>query len=85
METVKICSLLHDMQKILVWMGPYFFFSMLYVIFEIANPNQQALVRISVLWGTWCSWLSRSLSMIMYLREVLGSIPNVSILFLQHD
>ena len=27
--------------------------------------------------GTWCSWLSRSLSM----REVLGSIPNVSILF----
>ena len=24
--------------------------------------------------GTWCSWLSRSLSM----REVLGSIPNVS-------
>jgi hypothetical protein len=28
--------------------------------------------------GTWCSWLSRSLSM----REVLGSIPNVSISFL---
>ena len=30
--------------------------------------------RVKDVKGTWCSWLSRSLSM----REVLGSIPNVS-------
>ena len=41
------------------------------------------MVGQSVTQGTWCSWLSRSLSMSIspLLREVLGSIPNVSILF----
>ena len=52
-------------------------------------PNLQAIVLFDSLAvdslvnkGTWCSWLSRSLSMYNHhLREVLGSIPNVSIFY----
>ena len=32
--------------------------------------------------GTWCSWLSHPLSILLCLRGVPGSIPGVSIAFL---
>ena len=46
---------------------------------QVVITTGKALPNL-IIEGTWCSWLSRSLSTLQGdLREVLGSIPNASI------
>jgi len=43
------------------------------------NDNDYKIQKYVIIKGTWCSWLSRSLSTSRCLGEVSGSIPDVSI------